>query len=206
MLRSSKFAIMGQSFLSLFGGMMNRRNLAIFLLLGSVSALLSQFLALLLPGLPPLLYILLASLSFIGLILIFDRYLWRWLRIDNQPNIHGDWQGTLSTSYTEQSEVEPIRVRIVQRWLSIRIDFIATYASSSSSTSTFFRDGEGQHVLAYIYRSEPFEGYEEKVPFHIGLSVLRLVETGRLSGYYHYMEATSAGIEFTHGQVVFTRA
>src|SRR5215213_7562189 len=166
---------------------MNRRNLLILLCLVLTSILLSAGLTLVLPSLPPVGYILLTSLVFFLLFVLFDRYLWRYLRLDNSPNIHGSWEGKLITSSTDNSHIEGIKIFIDQRWLTTRVDFIGLYSSSSSFASAFFRDENGQDILAYIYRSEPYKGSEDIVPAHIGLTVLRLVDAGRLSGYYHHL-------------------
>lgn len=184
---------------------MNRENLAILSILVLLTAFFVQALLLFLPPMHSLFPILLATLIFLLSFVLFDRLLWRWFRIGKRPDIHGDWLGRLSSSYQENSMVEPIRVRIIQRWLTTRVDFIGQHSTSSSLASVFYRETDGQYRLAYIYRVQPFKQSEEIMTGHTGLSILRLVESGRLSGYYHHLDSNDGGLEFVHGQIVLTR-
>lgn len=184
---------------------MNRSNLLILFTLALLSALIAERLIALLPPLSPLFYILMASLIFMLIFLAFDRYLWRWLRIGNRPTIHGKWLGRLSSSYTDNSEVEPFTVFIVQRWLSSRIDFDSSFSKSSSVASIFFPDKDGHYILTYIYLTQPFEGTEGKASAHFGLTVLHLNPDGRLIGFYHHLDAKDGGYDFVHGQLVMMR-
>lgn len=184
---------------------MKYRDLAILIGLVCLSAALSSGFALILPPLPAIFYIFFSLALFLLLFILFDRYLWRWFKLNNQPDIHGDWVGRLITSNSENSHIEGIKLHVVQRWLTTRVDFVGQYSSSSNYATVFLRDETGQATLAYIYYSEPYKGAEEIVPAHFGLAVLRLIEAGRLSGFYHHMRMTDAGAEFTYGQLVWWR-
>jgi hypothetical protein len=184
---------------------MTRANLLILVLLTFVSAWLTEVLLALMTIVSPLPHVLLGTAFFLLFFIFFDRYLWRWLGLGKQSDMHGDWLGRLNTSRTENTEVETIHVRIIQHWLTSRVDFVAPHSRSSSLAAVFYRDKQGNSYLAYIYRSEPNEGQENIVPAHIGLSILRLIEQQKLSGYFHHLEAEEGAVKFTHGQMVLTR-
>jgi hypothetical protein len=184
---------------------MTRGNLLILVFLTFISAWLTEALVDLINVVSPALDIVLGTLFFLLFFIFFDRFLWTWLGLGKQAKMHGDWLGRLNTSRTENTEVETIRVKIIQHWLTSRVDFVAPYSRSSSLAAVFYRDKQGNSYLAYIYRSEPYEGQENVVPAHIGLAILRLIEPQKLSGYFHHLEAEEGSVKFTHGQMVLTR-
>jgi hypothetical protein len=184
---------------------MTRGNLLILVFLTVISASLTELLLDLVNLASAALNIVLGTAFFLLFFTFFDRYLWRWLGLGKQADMHGDWLGRLNTSRTENTEVETIRIRIIQHWLTSRVDFVAPHSRSSSLAAVFYRDKQGNSYLAYIYRSEPYEGQEKLVPAHVGLTILSLIEPQKLSGYFHHLEAEEGAVKFTHGQMVLTR-
>jgi len=164
----------------------------------------------LLPILPPVGHMLLVLVVLGLLLLLFDFWLWRfplWRSIGLVcvPYIDGQWTGKLTTSFDGQNRLENVRLVIYQRWTKISIQFFSETSISTSISAATLRRDTGEEVLTYVYSSEPVETATPDIVPHIGLTVLRLLDTGQLSGYYHYFYYDEQKLALVRGQLVFTR-
>ena len=189
---------------------MNGVKLKVLVGLKIITILIAFTLAQFFSNYTPIVYILMTLLIFTIIALIFDRFLWRlpilysigWVDI---PYLGGEWEGKLTTSFDEQSRITDVRIFITQTWTSLKVNFYATKAMSTSLNASIFLDDSGDYVLTYSYHAMPREHGDMTDPPHIGLAVLRLTERNRLSGYYHYFYQDTVVEALIQGQLVFER-
>ena len=119
----------------------------------------------------------------------FRRRLWlgRYLRalgLIKTPDITGQWEGYVATSFDEHKGQHPVKLTVVQNWTDILIQLTGT---SSHSHSTIGSMIVGQPtVITYEYYNEPSPGAVSSMHAHRGTTRLRLSSDGtELAGEYY---------------------
>lgn len=132
-----------------------------------------------------------APATYVGLLLLYDRYLWKrglifWRSLP--PDLTGEWHGTLTPAEPVPGGDEqiPVRARIQQdrTRISIRMDFPKSHSESiSAEVRTSETDRAG---LTYLYRSSPVAGRADNdMGMHTGAAWLRLKGLTALDGDYY---------------------
>ena len=124
-----------------------------------------------------------------GLYWVFDHFLWRLeilkkLRIVRAPNLNGEWEGTVKSSYNEYACRFPVTVAILQRWsrISIRLE---TELSRSRSITASLRIADVPNVeLSYQYLNEPKSNAPATMEIHRGTVFLQMTGSGLEGDYY----------------------
>jgi hypothetical protein len=178
--------------------------------LAVIALLINVGIAQLLPAFMSIVYISLALSTFGLLVIAFDFWLWRIplfysVGLVEHPYIGGRWVGNLTTSYDDQSRITDIEVYIHQHWTTLKVDFYSATANSTSLSASLFVQPSGVHTLTYIYDSRPNAKAPPTLVPHIGLTVLRLNDAGRLTGYYHYLYQDEKEQVVIRGQIVLQR-
>lgn len=111
-------------------------------------------------------------LSFYGLLfIIFDKRAWDFFRrvgFIKTPNLIGEWNGYLKTSFDEHSSEIKATLRIFQTWTRIKILLTTEHSISHSETASIVIDTPEEKYLTYQYINEPKPGAVKTMSIHRG--------------------------------------
>ncbi|MFD1513443.1 hypothetical protein [Halomarina rubra] len=145
---------------------------------------------------------------FAGLFLAWNRYLWRWkvfqrLGIVKTPDLNGEWEGYLKTSYNgeipesaihvendEESEYTKVRatLTITQQWWRMQVDLSTEQSSSMSEGGTLLVEDSRWPTLSYQYENNPGMETPDAMRLHYGTANLEYNPEGKietLEGVYY---------------------
>lgn len=140
-----------------------------------------------------------STIAFYGLYYqIFRVWMWRWslLRtfgIIKIPDLSGEWDGHVVTTYDEQSGKHEVHVSIQQNWTDMRVVLKSSYSQSTSLIGAILtRD---LVMLSYEYLNEPLPNAIGTMHAHRGSARLTLSDDGAsLDGdYYTGRDRTNYG-------------
>lgn len=129
-------------------------------------------------------------LFFYGLLfIVFDKWAWKIFRkigFVKTPNLNGEWNGHLKTSFDEHSSEVKATLKIFQAWTKIKIILTTEQSSSHSETASFVIEApEGKH-LSYQYINEPKSSATKTMSIHRGTARLLFNEKeNTLVGEYY---------------------
>ena len=117
-------------------------------------------------------------LFFYGLLfVIFDKWAWiifRKIRFVKTPNLNGEWEGHLKSSFDEHSSEVKATLQIFQTWTKIKILLSTEHSvSHNESTSIIVNTPEGAY-LSYQYINEPKSNAVNTMSIHRGTTRLLL--------------------------------
>ncbi len=123
------------------------------------------------------------------LFIVFDKWAWKIFgRIGfvKTPNLNGEWNGDLKTSFDEHSSEVKATLKIFQDWTKIKIILITKGSSSYNETASFVIEApEGIH-LSYQYINEPKSSATKTMRIHRGTARLLFNEKeNTLVGEYY---------------------
>ncbi|MDZ7733896.1 MAG: hypothetical protein U5R31_13280 [Acidimicrobiia bacterium] len=140
------------------------------------------------------------STVLIGIIVAFDRWIWRiplvvkWLRTG--PVLRGTWKGELVSTYDDRRR--PVYVAIRQRFTEIEVRMMTKESTSETSSSQLLRKPEDLSVLEYSYSNVPRATVRHRSEVHFGSA--RLECTGqvptRIEGSYWTDRRTTGEMVF----------
>jgi hypothetical protein len=111
-------------------------------------------------------------LFFYGLLfIIFDRWIWKFFRRINfikVPNLFGEWNGYLKTSFDEHSSKIKATLRIFQTWTRIKILLTTEHSISHSETASIVMATPEGKYLSYQYINEPKSDAVKTMSIHRG--------------------------------------
>lgn len=146
------------------------------------------------------------GLVFGALYAILEKWAWKWPLVRallgiRVPDLAGNWEGHISSSYDQHAREHSVSVRIKQTWHTVGIRLEADQSCSESKTASILTDTVTRARLSYEYFSEPLPGAVETMNPHHGTTVLQLTESGNLEGYYYsdHHRGESGRIELTRG-------
>ncbi len=122
---------------------------------------------------------------------IFDRRLWRIpiiqkIGLVNLPNLNGNWEGYLLSSFDEHSTKYDARIEIIQSWTRISIILRTENSESHSIIATLTTENPGGIILSYAYLNEPKANAKKTMHIHRGTAWLTLVKSGEMfEGEYY---------------------
>ena len=121
----------------------------------------------------------------------FDKYAWRWrfirlLRLVRTPDLSGDWEGHIESSFHNYERKQHVKVTIEQTWtkICIALDTGSTGSQSHSETAGILIEYPGRPVLTYNYLNEPRAVSTETMHTHRGTAILS-VRGDHLDGQYY---------------------
>ena len=119
---------------------------------------------------------------------LFDRWcwkwkIWRWLGLVQIPDINGQWQGYVKTSYDGLQNEYPLSITIKQNWCNFSMHSEADQSKSYSFTgSILVREHEGK-IIHYAYRCKPHMNADNDMIEHLGTTIMT-VKGDVLEGEY----------------------
>ena len=129
-------------------------------------------------------------LFFYGLLFaVFDKWLWKLFRkmhFLKTPNLSGEWDGYLKSSFDNHSAEIKATLQVSQTWTRIKILLTTTESKShSEAASIIVEDPEGCY-LSYQYFNEPVSSSKKTMSIHRGTTRLFLKDQSNiLSGEYY---------------------
>ena len=113
------------------------------------------------------------------LFVLFDKWAWKYFRkigLVRTPNLNGEWNGYLKSSFTEHSSEIKATLRIFQTWTKIKILLSTDHSiSHSESVSVIVNTPEGAY-LGYQYINEPKSNAVKTMSIHRGTTRLLFKE------------------------------
>lgn len=108
----------------------------------------------------------------------FDARLWRWNFLRNigvvrVPDLNGNWEGYVLSSYDRHTKQYPVRVRIEQTWSEICVSLTGERSRSSSELAGILTRARPV-TLGYVYLNNPEEASPDTMYMHRGTTQLRL--------------------------------
>src|SRR5690606_9457009 len=135
-----------------------------------------------------------------GMVLLYERWGWRWL--STLKNLNGTWVGTITTSHNGGTSV-PCVVRVRQTWTRMAIELETEQSRSRTTMAALYEEQPGDVGLKYEYVCEPRNLATPTMQTHRGVCTMTIA-TGaygwRLSGDYF----TGRGRE-TRGEITLHR-
>jgi len=123
------------------------------------------------------------------LFFVCDRWLWQALRkagVIKTPNLNGEWEGLLKSSFDEHATGVEAMLRVFQTWTKIKILLKTDKSCSHSETASIIIDAPEGKYLNYQYLNEPKSSSEKTMSIHRGTARLLFDEkTGSLDGEYY---------------------
>lgn len=115
-----------------------------------------------------------AGTVYLGLYLIFDRFVWKWgpvSKLLKLPDLAGTWRcNGISLDRTPPTPWSGT-VTITQSWDKVRVHLKTDQSSSNSVAAALLCDPVGGHRLMYHYKNEPRQG-EDELHAHHGFAEL----------------------------------
>lgn len=127
----------------------------------------------------------------LGLMLVFEYLLWKWLPtiIVRRPHLAGTWRGVLRSTWKDESgatkpEIECFVV-VSQTYSTISVRLYTVESQSKSITSRILSD-DGVYVLESTYLNEPKLPKQDKSHMHYGAMRLNVARAKQptLTGVY----------------------
>jgi hypothetical protein len=142
----------------------------------------------------------------LALLALFNKWWWRWrifrlIRVVSVPDLNGNWNGYVLSSYTDEKEQYPVEVNIRQTWLEICVTLRSAESQSRSVLAGILTKFPFP-TLGYIFTNEPKATAPRDMHSHRGTAELMLSNDGRtLEGFYY-----SGRDRQRHGLIQLTRA
>jgi hypothetical protein len=132
-----------------------------------------------------------STLAFYGaLYSLFDRYLWRnslmsKLGLVRIPNLAGQWDGYLVSSFDGHEKRHHLVISIFQSWTHIAV-FLTTTTSVSRSCAAVIQIDDPEGIsLIYQYQNQPLADAMKTMHMHYGTAMLRVSNGNCLVGDYY---------------------
>ena len=114
---------------------------------------------------------------------VYERWLWRFCPLEKTPKLCNRYIGTITYSYAGNRREKDIVIEIKQSLLAISIKIITDEITSNSINSKLVIEN-GEHVLYYVYITNPKGLYSEGNPIQYGACRLVLDGKQTLRGIY----------------------
>lgn len=137
----------------------------------------------------------------IGLIVVFDRWLWRLPLVvrlfRTGPVLRGTWKGELLSTYDNTRR--PVYLAVRQRFTEVEVRMMTEESTSETTSCQLLRKPEDLSILEYSYSNVPRATVRSRSEVHFGSA--RLESTGqvpsRIEGTYWTDRQTTGEMEFT---------
>ena len=127
--------------------------------------------------------------TYSGLHWLFDRFVWRLqlvrrLRLIQTPDLNGQWEGELESSYYQDRQTTLVTVDITQTWSKLTVRLETEHSRSRSVIASLKTIGLPNSELTYQFINEPKSSAPSSMEMHRGTATLELVSTGFVGDYY----------------------
>ena len=126
-----------------------------------------------------------------GVYKVFNSYVWkckclRKIGVVKTPDLNGEWDGTIKTSFNNNSLELEATLKISQTWTRIEIILVTDSSKSRSEAGSMILGSSEGELLIYQYINNPKPGAAETMHIHYGTASLLFDErTDELSGEYY---------------------
>ncbi len=110
---------------------------------------------------------------------VMDAYIWRWaplhtLGLIRTPNLNGDWEGSLSSSWHnfDPDKTMDFTAKIRQDWSQLQVELHFPGSSDSTTKTASILTKRTDPLLVYTYTNDPKPGTTETMATHYGTSEL----------------------------------
>lgn len=136
---------------------------------------------------------------------LFNKFIWKLCHIGpvhlvKIPDISGEWEGEILSSYDNHNRQYDVKVTIEQNWTQMIMKLRTDRSESKTVTSAFDVMQSNEPILSYIYYSTPRGNAVNTMQAHSGTGILKLTLNNELDGDYY----TGRGRE-THGRLNLRR-
>jgi hypothetical protein len=143
------------------------------------------------------------------LLVVFDRWAWRWpgiCRLVSRPVVHGTWRGTLTSHWKDPATGERVATDpdvylvVNQRFWGLSMRLLTKEGKSTSIVGEIDDQGDGSCAVVSIYRNTPKLGARERSPIHHGAVMLDIggKPASRLEGFYWTDRKTMGELDLRH--------
>lgn len=126
------------------------------------------------------------------ILLIYEKFLWKYIPYSPIPNISGEYAGAINSDY--DGKTRNIYLSIKQTRLSIEI-FVRTDESVSRTVTGTIENIYGKDELVYTYMNEPNALHRSHSNIHYGTAIFILEGKDLLLGSYFTDRKTTGEIE-----------
>jgi hypothetical protein len=128
---------------------------------------------------------------------LFDKHIWKWrltriMGLIKTPNIAGDYEGTFFSSYDDFKKPISIRVKIIQTWTKISVNWETELSSSRSFVATIITNDE-PNILTYQYKNEPKTNTPSTMHMHMGTATVDILNDVLKGGCYSNRDRKTTG-------------
>lgn len=128
------------------------------------------------------------------LMMIYEKWLWRWMPFKSVPTLKKAYTGTLKSSYDDCEHTATIEIK--QTLLSVHVSVI-TEESKSQSLSASIIEEHGEKQLVYTYLNVPKSEFRHRSEIQYGTAVLCIDNPKELTGRYYTDRKTIGDMKFT---------
>lgn len=126
-------------------------------------------------------------------IYIFEKWLWRYCPFIKTPRLKREYNGKLEYKYNENKATKNIKVSINQTFTHVGIKLITNEAISNSIVAEIIEEN-GDFILYYNYRTNPYNKYSDLNPIQIGTCRLDVSNPKDINGIYWTNRKTNGDI------------
>lgn len=122
---------------------------------------------------------------------LFDHHLWNKsiltkIKLVKTPNLNGQWEGFIESSYDDFKSKKDVIVNIIQTWTKICIKLQSEQSRSKSEVCGIVIEENGEATLVYSYISEPISKAPQTMNIHEGtISFFLNKDQNELAGDYY---------------------
>lgn len=126
-------------------------------------------------------------------ILIFDKWLWKWIPFIKMPKLKKEYIGTLKYNFDGEDLNKNIKVFVEQTFTNIKIKLKTNEVISNSIVAEIIEEN-GDFILYYNYRTNPYSKYSDSNPIQIGTCRLDVSNPKNINGTYWTNRKTNGDI------------
>lgn len=126
-------------------------------------------------------------------VFIFEKWIWKWIPFIKIPKLKREYIGLLKYNFNDQSYKKDIKLFTDQTLTTVRIKLVTDEVVSNSIIAEIVEEN-GDFILYYCYRTNPYSEYSDINPIQIGTCRLNITNPCEISGVYWTNRKTKGDI------------
>lgn len=127
------------------------------------------------------------------LMILYEKWLWRWDPLAGIPCIKGSYEGSITSTYDSIKRDASLTVK--QSYLSVDVT-MSTSESESRSIAASIESVSGVNRLIFSYQNDPKAVVRDRSQIHYGSAMFTLAAKDRLQGTYFTDRQTTGDLDF----------
>ena len=127
------------------------------------------------------------------LMVLYEKWLWRWDPLAGIPCIKGNYEGSITSTFDSTKRDASLAVK--QSYLSVGIT-MSTSESESRSITASIESVSGVNRLVFSYQNDPKAEVRDRSQIHYGSAMFTLAEKDHLQGTYFTDRKTTGDLDF----------